>query len=42
LCKDGHLIEKAIQETWLQVRADILDETTATDEKEIRYPKWIF
>jgi hypothetical protein len=25
VCKDGHLIEKAIQET-LQVRADILDE----------------
>jgi hypothetical protein len=38
----GTSYEKAIQETWLQVRADILDETTATDEKEIRYLKWIF
>jgi hypothetical protein len=40
-CKDGHLIEQAIQETIATGGTNLLMKSIGTDEKEYKYLKWI-
>jgi hypothetical protein len=40
-CKDGHLIEQAIQETIATGGTNLLMKSIGTDEKEYKSLKWI-